>query len=120
MDATAIVFVIAALALGALVGWLLGSRGSEAGQGVADSLRLQLDAVREERDAHARSIDGLRTEHHELASRHAAASAAQEERERAFEVRLAEITAAKEALGAQFAEVTAKLYGNVKRVSKIV
>jgi DNA recombination protein RmuC len=131
MDSTAIVFVIAALALGALVGWLLGSRGSAAGQGVADSLRLQLDAVREERDAHARTIemmrsdhlsamdmlrgehssaiDALRGEYHELASRHAAAVAAQEERERAFEVRLAEITTAKEALGAQFAEVGSQL-----------
>ena len=120
MDATAILFVIAALALGALIGWLLGSRGSAAGQGVADSLRLQLDGVREERDAHARSLDTLRNdharaidtlrgEHHELASRHAAAGAAQEERERAFEVRLAEITAAKEALGAQFAEVGGQL-----------
>ncbi len=120
MDSTAILFVIAALALGALLGWLLGSRGSAAGQGVADSLRLQLDAVREERDAHARSIellrsdhgvaiDKLRSEHHDLASRHAAANAAQEERERAFELRLAEITAAKEALGAQFAEVGGQL-----------
>ena len=120
MDATAILFVIAALVLGALLGWLLGSRGSAAGQEVADSLRLQLDAVREERDVHAQSIetlrgdhaaaiDTLRGEHHELASRHAAASAAQEERERAFEVRLAEIIAAKEALAAHFADVGGQL-----------
>ncbi len=115
MDATAILFVIAALALGMLVGWLLGSRGSAAGQGVADSLRLQLDGVREERDAHARAIELLRREHGELASRHAAVTAAQEERERAFEERLAEINAAKEALGAQFAEVGGKLLESAQK-----
>ena len=115
MDSTAIVLVIAALALGALLGWLFGSRGSAAGQGGADSLRLQLDGVREERDAHARSIETLRTEHHDLAARHAAATAAQAERERAFEERLAEINAAREALGAQFAEVGGKLLESAQK-----
>jgi len=115
LDSTAIVLVIAALALGALLGWLLGSRGSAAGQGVADSLRLQLDGVREERDSHARSIETLRTEHHDLTARHAAATAAQAERERAFEDRLAEINAAREALGAQFAEVGGKLLESAQK-----
>ncbi len=109
MDLTAIIVATVALALGVLIGWLFGSRASAAGQGVADSLRLQLNAVREERDAHARSIEALRGEHGELATRHAAAVAAQEERERAFEERLAEINAAKEALSAQFSEIGNKL-----------
>ena len=115
MDATVIMFVIAALAIGALIGWLVGSRGSAAGQGVAESLRLQLDGVREERDTHARSIETLRTEHGDLSTRHAASVAAQEERERAFEERLAEINAAKEALGAQFAEVGGKLLESAQK-----
>ena len=115
MDTTAIIFVIVALALGALVGWLLGSRGSAAGQGVADALRLQLDGVREERDFHARSIETLRRDHGDLAARHAAATAAQAERERAFEERLAEINAAKDALGAQFAEVGGKLLDSAQK-----
>lgn len=115
MDATAILFVLAALALGALVGWLLGSRGSAAGQSVAESLRLQLDAVREERDGHARAIDALRGEHGQLSARHAGLVATQDERERAFEERLAEITAAREALGAQFAEVGGKLLESAQK-----
>ena len=120
MDATIIVILLVALALGALLGWLVGSRASAAGQGVVDSLRLQLDSVREERDGHvrtmseerqhhARSLETVRAEHGELATRHAAAAAQQDERERGFEQRLTELTAAKEALGAQFAEVGGKL-----------
>ena len=62
MDVAAIVFVIVALGIGALLGWLIGSRASAAGQGVVDSLRLQLDAVREERDGHARSLETIRGE----------------------------------------------------------
>ena len=62
MDSIFILFVAAALALGTLLGWLLGSRTSAAGQGVAESLRLQLDAVRDERDAHASALETLRSE----------------------------------------------------------
>jgi len=115
LDSTTIIIVIITLAVGALIGWLVGSRQGAAGQGVAESLRLQLDGVREERDVHARSIDTLRAEHHDLSSRHAAATAAQAERERAFEERLAEINAAKEALGAQFAEVGGKLLESAQK-----
>ena len=120
MDATMIIFLLAALALGALLGWLFGSRGAAAGQGVAESLRLQLDAVREERDAHARSIEAqraeharaidtlrgdhatamerLRADHLDLSSRHAAMVASQEERDRAHQKQL-------DALETKFAEV---------------
>ena len=63
-------------------------------------------AVEAMRGEHGRAFDALRGEHHDFV--HAPcrdAVAAQDERERAFEERLAEINAAKEALGAQFAEV---------------
>ena len=91
MDSTVIIFVLLALALGALIGWLLGSRSAAAGQGVADSLRLQLDAVREERDTHARAIETLRGDHGELAARHAGIVAAQAERDAAHQRQLQEL-----------------------------
>ena len=120
MDSTLILFIIAALVLGALLGWLLGSRGSTAGQGVVDALRLQLDGVRDERDMHARSIDTLRAdhaagigalrtehasaidtlraEHLDLTSRHSAMVASQVERDSAHQKQL-------DALETKFAEV---------------
>ncbi|MEA1071358.1 DNA recombination protein RmuC [Sphingomonas sp. LY29] len=120
MDATVIVAVIAALAVGALLGWSIGSRGAAEGKGVAESLRLQLDGVREERDGHARTIELLRSDHaravdamradHEaaissirashldLTARHSALVAAQDERDQAHQKQL-------DALETKFAEV---------------
>ena len=108
MNPTVIIIAFIALALGALIGWLLGSRGAAAGQGVADSLRLQLDAVRDERDTHARAIETLRGEHGELASRHAGIVAAQAERDAAHERQLA-------ALETKFAEVGGKLLESAQK-----
>ena len=51
MNGTIIAFVVFALAVGALVGWLLGSRQAAAARQVTENLRLQLDAVTGERDA---------------------------------------------------------------------
>jgi DNA recombination protein RmuC len=109
------ILILLAVAVGALVGWLLGSRGIAAGQGIAESLRLQLDGVREERDHHSNRFDALSREHGDLASRHAAAVAAQDERTRGFERQLAELVAAREALGAQFAEVGGKLLDHAQK-----
>jgi len=90
--------VLAALAVGALIGWLVGSRDGVGAKQTVDSLRLQLDEVVKERDANRDAAQEL-----------AAVKAAQEARERAFEERIAEMTAAREALSAQFAEVGSKL-----------
>jgi DNA recombination protein RmuC len=98
MDGTVIAFVVVALAVGALIGWLLGSRDGVGAKQTVESLRLQLDEVVKERDANRGSAQEL-----------AALRAAQGERDKAFEERLAELTAAREALSSQFAEVGGKL-----------
>jgi len=98
MGGTVIAFVVIALAIGGIIGWLAGSRSSAGAKQTVDSLRLQLDEVVKERDASRAAVQEL-----------AAVKAAQAERERAWEERIAEITAARESLAAQFAEVGGKL-----------
>ena len=98
MDATLLLFVLLALAVGALLGWLFGSRDGAGARQTVENLRLQLDGVSQERDVNRLAANEL-----------AALRAAQSERDRAFEARIADLTAAREALGAQFAEVGGKL-----------
>jgi DNA recombination protein RmuC len=94
MDASLIIVALAALALGGLIGWLLGSRGGEQGKATAESLRMQLDGVVKERDF-ARSA-------HEQASRELATLQADA---RNFEARLKDLQESKDALIAQFREI---------------
>ena len=94
MDATLIIVGLIALALGAAIGWLLGARGGEQGKATAESLRLQLDGVREERDS-ARSA-------HEVAARELATLQADA---RNFEARLKDLQESKDSLIAQFRAV---------------
>ena len=94
MDATLIIVGLVALALGAAIGWLLGARGGEQGKATAESLRLQLDGVREERDS-ARSA-------HEAAAKELATLQADA---RNFEARLKDLQESKDALIAQFRAV---------------
>ena len=98
MDAAVLGFLFVALALGALVGWLLGSRQGAGARQTVDSLRLQLDAVVKERDANRDAVTRL-----------AALEAAQLERDKAFEARIKELIEAKEGLSAQFSEISNKL-----------
>ena len=104
MDSSLVIVAIAALALGALIGWLLGSRGGEQGRATAESLRMQLDEVIKERDANRAAAQDL-----------AAFRAAQGEREKAFEEKVAELTKAREELSAQFAEVGGKLLESAQK-----
>jgi DNA recombination protein RmuC len=90
--------VVVALILGALIGWLVGSREGAGARSTVDNLRMQLDEVVKERDANRAAAQDL-----------AALKAAQEERERAFEEKIDELTKAREALSAQFAEISNKL-----------
>ena len=104
MNGTIIAFVVFALAVGALVGWLLGSRQAAAARQVTENLRLQLDAVTGERDAARPALQEL-----------AALKAAQQEREKAFEERMTELKDVKGVLSAQFSEIGGKLLSEAQK-----
>ena len=89
-----IIIGLIALALGVLIGWLLGTRGSANGSAVAESLRLQLDGVRDERDAARSEIGPISAE---LARLKAEATH--------FDQRMADLAANRDALIKQFREV---------------
>jgi len=98
VDAMTIIVGLVALALGALIGWLFASRESAGAKQTVQSLRAQLDEVVRERDLNR-----------DAATRLAALEASQLEREKGFEARIQELVEAKEALSAQFAEISSKL-----------
>ena len=89
-----LLLVLVALAVGGLVGWLWGSRGGEQAKAAVESLRLQLDEVRNERDANRNAARDL---------------AALQADARAFEQRMKDLTESRDALVAQFREVGDKL-----------
>ncbi|MFL6768841.1 MAG: DNA recombination protein RmuC [Sphingomicrobium sp.] len=94
MDASLIVVAIIALALGALIGWLLGTRGQGEGKAVAESLRMQLDGVVKERDEARDQIGPLNAE---LARVRAEAEH--------FDQRMKDLAANRDALVTQFREI---------------
>ncbi|HEY0628538.1 MAG TPA: DNA recombination protein RmuC [Sphingomicrobium sp.] len=104
MEAGSIVVALVALALGALIGWLFAGRETAGAKQTVESLRFQLDEVVKERDTNRSAAQEL-----------AAFRAAQEERERAFEEKIAELTRAREELSAQFAEVGGKLLESAQK-----
>jgi DNA recombination protein RmuC len=106
MDPTVSIILALALgiAVGAALGWLYAGRESAAARQTVENLRLQLDEVVKERDSNRESANEL-----------AAFRAAQAERERAFEEKIAELTKAREELSAQFAEVGAKLLESAQK-----
>jgi DNA recombination protein RmuC len=94
LSVTVILIALVALGIGALVGWLWGSRGGEQAKAAVESLRLQLDEVRNERDANRNAARDL---------------AALQADARAFEQRMKDLTDSRDALVAQFREVGDKL-----------
>src|SRR6476620_3655713 len=98
MDAAVVGVVFIALLVGALIGWLAGSRAAAGARQTVDNLRLQLDEVVKERDANR-----------DAGTRLAAIEASQLEREKSFEARIKELVEAKEALSTQFADISNKL-----------
>jgi DNA recombination protein RmuC len=104
MSAGVLGFVIVAFGVGAVIGWLIGSRSAAGAKQTVESLRLQLDEVVKERDAN-------RAVAHELA----ALKAGQEEREKSFQQQIAVLQDAKESLSAQFHEIASKLLGDARK-----
>jgi DNA recombination protein RmuC len=104
MDATVIAFIVVALALGAFIGWLLGSRDGAGARQTVENLRLQLDEVVKERDANRAAMAEL-----------GALKATQVEREKSFEQQIAALKDAKESLSAQFHEIANKLLGEARK-----
>jgi DNA recombination protein RmuC len=94
MDLAVVFAIVAALAVGGFVGWLLGSRDGTAAKHTVDSLRLQLDEVVKERDQVRSS--------HDTASRELAALQADA---RNFDQRMKDLAESKDALIAQFREI---------------
>ncbi len=104
MNAAVLGFVVVALVVGAVIGWLLGSRARRRRQADGRQLRLQLDEVVKERDVNRAAGSEL-----------AALKAAQEERERRFEQQIEALKEAKESLSAQFHEIASKLLGDARK-----
>lgn len=104
IDAAFIAFIVIAGGVGALVGWLIGSRASAASRQVTETLRLQLDEVVKERDLNRTAANDL-----------SALKAANEEREKAFHQQIAALSEAKESLSAQFHEIGSKFLGEARK-----
>src|SRR3954464_13462376 len=94
MNATVLLFIVVAIAVGALIGWLLGSRQSAGAAQTVDSLRLQLDEVVKERNQARTTCD---TVSRDLAALQADA--------RNFDQRMKDLTESKDMLIAQFRAV---------------
>ncbi|HVI06218.1 MAG TPA: DNA recombination protein RmuC, partial [Sphingomicrobium sp.] len=89
---------VIALLVGVVIGWLYAGREAAGARQAIDNLRGQLDETARERDANRAA-----------ASRLTALEASQFERDKGFEARIKELMEAKEALSAQFAQISNKL-----------
>jgi DNA recombination protein RmuC len=104
MDAAVVAFVVLALAIGAVLGWLWASRESAGAKQTVENLRLQLDEVVKERDSNRGAVNEL-----------GALRAAQEEREKSFQQQIEALREAKESLSAQFHEIGSKFLGEARK-----
>jgi DNA recombination protein RmuC len=104
MNAAVLGFVVVALVVGGIIGWLLGGRSSAGAKQTVDTLRLQLDEVVRERDVNRSAASDL-----------AALKAAQEVRDKAFQQQIEALGQAKESLSAQFHEIANKLLGDARK-----
>jgi DNA recombination protein RmuC len=94
MDPIIIATAIIAFLIGGLIGWLAGKQGAAKAEASVESLRMQLDAVREERDA---AVQEAKAGASELATLRAEADH--------FAERMKDLESARDKLVAQFREV---------------
>jgi DNA recombination protein RmuC len=102
---------IGALLLGSVIGWLLGGRS-------AATVRAELAAVQvraDQAELLRKTLDEVEREREEATSTIAALRADHNARAESFEAQLKQLTEAKDALGAQFAETAAKLLDTAQR-----
>ena len=125
MDPAVMLIVLIALAAGVALGWFLGNRQAasfrkERDERLDDFRRAITDlAAAEERARQVptlqEQLEQVRSDCSNARSECARLSASAEERERAFEARLAELREAREQLSAQFSEIGNKLLGEAQR-----
>ncbi len=115
MDLVAVLMAVVALAIGVGLGWLLGARGGEQAKAASESLRLQLDGVREERDAARGEVERVQREREVATGELSALRAAEAVREEKHAEQIAQLVEIQEGLRAQFAEVGGKLLESAQR-----
>ena len=125
MDLALALLAIAALLVGLVIGYLAGNRGTarmraERDQRLAEVLRAegQLAAADERARAVPRlqeALDVAVREREEARTEAARLKATQQEREQAFEARIAELREAKEQLSQQFSEIGGKLLDQAQK-----
>jgi DNA recombination protein RmuC len=114
MDGSLILFILLALALGVLLGWLLGGRP-------VAGLAAERDALRAERDGHldnfrgaARDLEAADREREVHAIALARINAEREADVRAHAAQVQTLTEARDALAAQFQDVAAKMLSHAQ------
>ena len=115
MDSSTILFVILALAAGSAAGWILGSRQAVLYRKERDDRTEDFRKAIADLAGMQAKLDEARQACADAKVECARLTAGQEERERAFDVRLKEMTDAREAFSAQFREIGGKLLGEAQQ-----
>ena len=108
MDPVILIVVFGCVAVGFGLGWVLGGRRGVAGLAAAEERAKQVPDLQLRLDSLQQECSVAKAECVRLA-------ASQEERERAFEIRLNELRDAREAMSAQFSEIGGKLLGEAQK-----
>ncbi len=106
-----LLLAVFALAIGLLVGWLLGKQSVAPVREQLAAAQVRAEDAKFARDLHAE----VELERDEAMQRIAGLEADHAARAESFEVQLSQMSAAKDALGAQFAETAAKLLDTAQR-----